>query len=477
VSISSPPPADGAPTTPPQSGVTHRGHHLLELADRARRLAEADEAEALAHRERSGLARFASSQVHQPTLIENESVLIRVVRDGRVGTAATNRTDDDGLRAAARRAEAAADAAPPDPGFPGLAPEAEPPAVEGWDPETAALAPEEQARLAWRAIEAADGYDLFGFFTSGETELAVVSTTGLAVAQTLTDATILALAASESESGYAAASSWRAAALDPAAVARKAVDKAGRTRGARELEPGAYRAVLEPEAFSDLLFAFGYSSLNGLALIEERSYLSGRLGEQVFHESLTLLDDGRDPRGLPKAFDFEGVPKEPVTIVEKGVARDVVWDRRTAARAGGGQRSTGHALPAPAQGWGPMPLNLVVRPGDATIDELIERVGDGIHVTRLHYLSVVDGREGIITGMTRDGTFRVEGGELTDPLVNLRFTTSFPELLRTLLGLTRETTLVSTADYYDDRYPTGCLVPGVATETFTVIGTGSAPGL
>jgi PmbA protein len=415
--------------------------------------------------------------VHQPTLIENESVLLRVIRDGRVGSASTNRTDDEGLAAAARRAEAAADSAPPDPGFPGLAPPGEPPVVQGWDAETASLSPEEQARHAWSAIEAARGIGLFGYYTSGETEIAVASSTGLAVSQTMTDASIIALAASDDESGWAEASSWRAGELDPARVARKAVDRARRTRGAREIEPGRYRAVLEPYAFSELLFAFGYSSLSGLALLEERSYVSGRLGEQAFHETFTLVDDGRDPLGLPKAFDFEGVPKEPVTLVEDGVLRDVVWDRRTAARAGDGRRSTGHALPAPAQGWGPMAMNLAVRPGDCSLEELVERVGDGIYVTRLHYLSVVDGREGIITGMTRDGTFRLRDGEIVEPLVNLRFTASFPDLLRDLLGLTTRITLVNTSDFYDDRYATGSLVPGVATESFTIIGTGSGPGL
>jgi PmbA protein len=452
-------------------------NRALDLAEQARRLCSADEAEAFAHRERSGLARFAGSQVHQPTLIENESVLLRVVRDGRVGSASTNRTDEQGLRAAARRAEAAADAAPPDPEFPGLAPPAEVAQVEGYDEATAALSPEEQAKAAWSAIDAADGIGLFGYFTSGETELAVASSTGLAVSQSLTDASVLALAASDSESGYADACSWRVGDLDPGAVAREALEKARRTRDAKELPPGRYRAVLEPYAFAELLFAFGYSSLNGLAFIEDRSYLSGRLGKQVFHESFTLVDDGRDPLGLPKAFDFEGVPKQPVTIVETGIARDVVWDRRTAARAGGDRRSTGHALPAPAQGWGPMPMNLAVRPGTASLDELAEQVGDGIYVTRLHYLSVVDGRDGIITGMTRDGTFRIEGGRVTTPLVNLRFTTSFPDLLRDLLGLTIGVTLVNTADYYDDRYPTASLVPGIATESFTVIGNGSGPGL
>ena len=456
------------------TGVTHRA---LELADRAWRLAEADEAEALVQRERSGLARFAGSDVHQPTLIENESVLVRVVRDSRVGSASTNRTDEDGLREVARRAAIAADSAPRDPAFPGLAPPAEPTAVAGFDPETAALSPEEQARLAWTTIAAAKSIELFGYFTSGESEVAVASSKGLAVSQAMTDATVLALAAADEESGYAAASSWRVGDLEPEAVAREAVDKARRTRGAVELEPGRYRAVLEPYAFSELLLHFSISSLGALAFLEERSYLSGRIGETVFHPSFTLVDDGLDERGFPKAFDFEGVPKRPVTIVEAGVARDVVWDRRTAARARDGRRSTGHALAGPAQGFGPFPFNLAVRGGDASLDELVERVGDGIYVTRLHYLSVVDPREGVITGMTRDGTFRIEEGRITKPLANLRFTTSFPDLARRLLGLTRDVSLVSESAYYEERYPFGLLVPGIASESFNVVGVGGGPGL
>ena len=151
-------------------------------------------------------------------------------------------------------------------------------------------------------------------------------------------------------------------------------------------------------------------------------------------------------------------------LVEEGVARDVVWDRRSAARRATAATRPGHALSAPAQAWGPCPSTCPSAPGDAHADELAERVGDGIYVTRLHYLGVVDPREGIITGMTRDGTFRIEGGRVTKPLVNLRFTTSFPELAAGLLGLRREVTLVNRSDFYDERYPYGALVPAVATD-------------
>jgi PmbA protein len=449
----------------------------LELAERAWRAAEGDEADAFVHVERSGFARFARSEVHQPTLIRDERVTLRVVRDGRVGCAVTNRTGDDALLALARRAAEAADRSPVDPSFAGLQEPAAVPDVDGYDEATAALTPEEQAEAAAAAIQGAPDFDVFGYYTSGTAEVAVAASTGHSVSQAMTDVSVLALAASDDASGYAEACSWKAGELDPAAVAREAAEKARRTRGAETVEPATYRAVLEPYAVSELLFYFGFTSLNALALLEGRSYLSGRLGEPLFHPSFTVRDDALDARGLPKAFDLEGVPKQRVELIRNGVARDVVWDRRTAKRAGEGKVSTGHGLAAPAQSFGPIPFNLSVAPGDASGEELCEQVGEGIYVTRLHYLGVVDPREGLITGMTRDGTFRIEGGKVTKPLVNLRFTTSFPELAAKLLGLGRDVTLVNRSDFYDERYAYGTLVPPVATEAFTIVGTGSGPGL
>ena len=294
----------------------------------------------------------------------------------------------------------------------------------------------------------------------------------------MTDVSVLALAASDDSSGYAEATSWRAGDLDPAAVAREAAEKAARTRGATPIEPQTFRAVLEPYAVSELLFYFAFTSLNALALLEGRSYLSGRLGEKLFDERFTVLDDGLDPLNYPKAFDLEGVPKQRVLMIEEGVAAR----RRLGPPHGeaGRRRPCLHrACPGGAgAGIRADPLQpLHGRRRRRSVDELAELVGDGIYVTRLHYLGVVDPREGIITGMTRDGTFRIEDGKVTTPVVNLRFTTSFPALAAGLLGLTKGVTLVNRSDFYDERYPFGTLVPAVATDAFTIVGTGSGPGL
>jgi predicted Zn-dependent protease len=234
--------------------------------------------------------------------------------------------------------------------------------------------------------------------------------------------------------------------------------------------------VLEPYAVADLLHWFGFDSFNALAFLEERSFFAGRIGEPAFDPKVTIVDDALDPRGLPSAFDFEGTPKQRVPLVEEGVVRGPVWDRTTAARAG--RASTGHALPAAERSFGPLPTAVAVAPGEATsLEELADLVGDGIHVTRVHYLSVVNPREGVITGMTRDGTFRIRDGEVAEPLVNLRFTVALPDVLADVPGLTRETPLVNLTEFYDDRWAYGYRVPALATADFNVTGIGSAPGL
>ena len=451
--------------------------NALEVAKAALETVDG-EAEAVAHVEHSGLARFAGSEVHQPTLIENAIVTLRVVRDTRLGVATTNRLDEGGLEELARRAEDAAASAPADETFPGLAPPVVLPSVEGFDGETAALGPDDQARLAAAAIDAGADVPVYGFFTSALSELAVMSTTGLSVQQRMTDAMALVVAADEHGSGYAEQTAWRAGRIDPAAVANEAAEKARRTRGAVEIEPGVYRAVLEPYAFAELLEYFSHDSFGALGLVDKRSYLTERLGQKVFDEKISITDDALDARGLPKAFDFEGTPKRPVKLVEQGVARGVVWDRATAAPAGDGAESTGHAPPAELRDWGPLPSALSVEPGSAdSVEELAELIGEGLYITRVHYLGVVDPREGVVTGMTRDGTFRIRNGKIAEPLVNLRFTIAVPDFLSDVYALTNKAALVNSQSFYGERYPYGVMAPSIAAERFPVTGVGSKPGI
>ena len=295
-------------------------------------------------------SRYAASQVHQPTLVEDRSVTIRVVRDGRIGcvsTGAAPTTRRSRRRLGVRpRSRTVLLSIPPSRASLSLRSRSRSTAGTRRPPSSA----RQQAARAWEAIEAVGELGLYGYFTSGVTELAAASSKGVAVSQATTD---MKRRRARDRRRVLRATQTRPRGSErcrPGRSRPRGRREGGRTAGAGDPGPATYRAVLEPYAFGELLWYFGYSSLGALALLEERSYLAGRIGERIFDPAFSLYDDALDPAGLPKAFDFEGVPKRRVAIVEDGVAKDVVWDRRTAARAG--RESTGHALVAPAQSYG-----------------------------------------------------------------------------------------------------------------------------
>jgi len=181
--------------------------------------------------------------------------------------------------------------------------------------------------------------------------------------------------------------------------------------------------------------------LGALAYQEGRSFLCGKLGQKVLDEKITIVDDGLDPTGLPTPFDGEGTPKRRVVLFERGVARNVVYDVRTAAKEG--RTSTGHGSPAPNPS-GPMPGNMLMEPGGSSVEEMIRSTKRGLLVTRFHYTNVAERSKATITGMTRDGTFLVENGAVAGPVRNLRFTESCLRALSAVEFVGRERRRIGT---------------------------------
>ena len=448
----------------------------LELAERALAgVRSGDGAQATVSSERSLLLRFARSRPTQATGIEDLTVEITVVRDGHVAGASTNRTDDDGLAACARAAERAAaaaagggerDRAPgPYPGLPAPTPVR---AHAGHDGETAFLAPARggAALEAAFAAAAAHGTEAHGVWTAAETEVAIASTSGVAVSDLLTDAFMKVTAiAPGGRSGYAASAATDSKALDGHGLAERAAFKAafgGQGAEPAHLPPGEYPVVLEPLAVGELLGWLGHLSLNGLAVAEGRSALSGRLGQRVAAPRINLSDSPRYPGTLPRAFDLEGVPKAPLPLIQDGVARGVVHDRRSASLAGNGAESTAHALAPGGAPEGPEPTNLVLVGGGAADEaELCRPIERGVYVTRLWYTNAVRPKETLLTGVTRDGTFLIEDGEVTRPLADLRFTDAVLGVLERTQELSARPVLTSEGEFYGRRFATGTVCPAL----------------
>ncbi|HEY8817880.1 MAG TPA: metallopeptidase TldD-related protein, partial [Candidatus Limnocylindrales bacterium] len=221
--------------------------------------------------------------------------------------------------------------------------------------------------------------------------------------------------------------------IDAAAIGREAAGKAGATANAISIEPGDYPVVLEEYAVVDLLDMLGYLGFSALAVQEERSFFEP--GKRIGSDLVTIVDDGFDPAGLPIWFDYEGVAKQRVALVEGGLCRNVVYGAQTAARDG--VASTGHGLPAPNP-YGPFPINMFMDAGTSSREALIGGLDRGLLVTRFHYTNPVHPKLAIVTGMTRDGTFLVEGGELVGPVKNLRYTQSYLEALAGTVAVASE---------------------------------------
>jgi predicted Zn-dependent protease len=285
----------------------------------------------------------------------------------------------------------------------------------------------------------------------------------------VTDAYMKVIARDASgRTGWAADAGRSIAALHPLLLAERASSKVTPQEPA-ELEPGEYPVVLESDAVGTLLEFFGGLAFNGLAHVEGRGALVGRLGRQVAAPSINLSDSPRLALTLPRAYDAEGVPKTPLPLIQDGVAHAVVHDTRSAARAG--TVSTGHALSPGGSAWGPAPTNLVLIGGGAADEsELMAPIERGLYVTRLWYVNAVHEKSALLTGTTRDGTFLIEDGRLGRPVKDVRFTDSVLRLLEATEELTAGQRLVSDAEFYGRRFATGVVAPALRAQGFRITG-------
>ncbi len=447
-------------------GVMLDGDGLLRLAEdvvRRAQAAGATEAEVLASADRSALTRFANSQIHQNVAEDRVGLNLRFVVGRRVAVTSTDRTDDEGIRnlvdsaaAIARVVERLDDWG----GLPKPAPAADVPGAASAG--TASATPEFRAEGARAVIAAADEADVvaFGSLSTTTETVAVATTAGIRVAEERTNAQLLTvMMGPDGGNGYAEANAVDATTIDAAAVGREAAAKARASANPVEVDAGDYPVVLEEYAVVDIMDMLGMLGFSALAVQEGRSFVEP--GKRIGSPLISIWDDGRDPAGLPMGFDYEGVAKQRVPLVDRGLCAGVVYDAQTAAREN--RASTGHGLPAPNP-WGPFPLNMQMAAGAASRDDLIGGLERGLLVTRFHYTNPVHPKLAIITGMTRDGTFLVEGGEIVGPVRNLRFTQSYLEALAATSAVGRERKLV--------RGLLGAaLVPALRIDAFTFTGT------
>jgi PmbA protein len=439
---------------------------LAEIAQRVLREAKADQTEVMVAAADSHLTRFAVNTIHQNVSETDATVRVRSILGRKTGVASGNELSEAALRKLVRSAETVAGFQEENPEFGSLPGPKPAQKVDAFVERTADYAPAERARGVEKilAMSRKNRLDAAGAFSTEAYETYIANSLGVSAYHRGTVASIVTVIMGADSSGYATAASIDVADLDPESVGRIAVEKALSSKNPTPIEPGEYTVILEEPAVGDMLFFLGWMGLGALAVQEGRSFMNGKFGERITGEKITIWDDGADPRGLPLPFDFEGVPKQKVTLIEKGVAKNVVYDSFTAGREEG-KTSTGHSLPAPNTA-GPIPLNLFMAPGTATKEEMLASTKRGIWVTRFHYTNILHPVQTILTGMTRDGTYLIEDGKIVRPLRNLRFTQSILEAFSNIEALGKNLVLLK-----DEWNSVGTCAPAAKIRNFRFTGT------
>jgi predicted Zn-dependent protease len=349
-----------------------------------------------------------------------------VAVDGKVASGSTTGTTKQSIEGLVDRLVTVAKLQAIDDSFPGFGGQVIEPTVEHWDAETGDALPDARAAKVRQFIEAGEGLRAAGMCSVDSFVDAYGSTAGRAIEGRMTRVILDGIHQTAESAGSGHASGVSLASIDAVGAGQLAAHRARRGVAAFDTKPGRYEVVLAPEAMATIaqfLSGYGYS---GKSIDEGMSFVE--LGEARFDSSVTLVDDIASDRALGMPFDGEGTPRMRVPIIDAGVNSGIFHDRRTAKKAG--VPSTGHA-PVAEESWEHKPegRNLIFDTGPSSEADLIANVERGIYVSTFNYCRVLDPKTIVVTGLTRNGTFMIENGAITDPVTNLRFTQSFIDAL------------------------------------------------
>ena len=395
------------------------------------------EIEASVTRNRLALTRFANSVIHQNVAEDVTSVRLRIHHGGRTASGSATVIDDAGLGALVERTVESVTVAPHDPGWPGIAPPADLDAVAPVDAATTGATPADRAGVVRAFVDGAGGLETAGYCRTNHWSSGFANSAGQTVGSEGAECSVSGIARRDGADGVARAFPLSIAALDGGVLGLRAAAKARAWTDPIELPPGHYEVVLEPTAVADILEAFAGAGFNGKAVNEHRSFV--RLGDEQFDPAVTLVDD---PLAVGIGYDGEGTPHDRVMLVDKGTTVSLTHDRRSAAEAGAA--TSGHHVDGSP--WGPVARHLSLLPSgdaggvagevasevdgpaaDSSVAELVAGVERGILVSDFWYTRMLDPRTLAITGLTRNGVWLIEGGAVTTPLRNFRFTQSYAQ--------------------------------------------------
>lgn len=426
----------------------------------------------------SYLTRVANSQIHQNVGETEASLSVEIIHNLRIGSASTNLLTEDSITKSIEVAYASTRHKAQLPAGLQLGETCQGARKGRFYEKTLEFTPQDRAETLKTLIDRAQaaGFVTSAKFQTGSGEIAVANSFGTMAYTHFSDANLSAILTGSYDSSYASIASPNVSQIDIEKFTEELITK-GRLQKQPPLDlfggkkPGEevfYDVILEPYATAEWLDFLAYSGFNGLSYHEEESFLSGKLGKKVMGENITIWDDGTDPSGYVLPFDFEGTPKSKMYFIERGTGKNVAYDGLLATKESA--RTTGHCLGAGQRHLGAFPLNLFMEGGDQSLDYMIASSEEpAIYITRFHYTNIADRKEVVLTGMTRDGTFLVEKGEIVTPVVNLRYLQGVVEAFNRVEMLS-EPSIVHDPDGYGAMIPSCTVVPALKIKKVRFIG-------
>lgn len=393
-----------------------------QIADRLlSSVPEGVEAETVVTKGNLSLTRFANSFIHQNVSEDGVNIHLRVALDSKVASGGTTRSDDESLQRLVAQTIEVAELQARDELWQGLAPPVDIAPGDHFDEATAGADPAARADLVKRFVDAGGGLSAAGYCSTEGWDVVYASSNGHRATARTSQATLDGIHQTATSAGSGHGTSIRVGDLDADAIGELAARRAADSVAPFDTKPGDYEVVLAPEAVGTIAIFLAAYAFNGKAAVENRSM--AKLGEQQFDEQISLRQDPADPRAVSLPFDGEGSPAKTYPLIDRGVSAGLSYDRRVAARAGA--ETTGNHAYGPSAWFGPIATDLFLEPGSSSVEELIAGVERGLYVSTFNYCRILDEKTMVVTGLTRNGTFMIENGRITDAVTNLRFTQSF----------------------------------------------------
>lgn len=411
---------------------------FLDISKKVFAMSSAQEVELMLSGSNSSLTRIANNEITQNVSAAEDSITIRVVSDKKTGRASLTKFDDASLEEAVKAAEAIMKYAKPDSDYVSM--QGSLPIPEGpctYFERTATFGPEERAAIVSRLASKckAAGCEAAGIVSNGEYSIGIANNFGLFIHHQSTSGEFSVTVAAEDVSGWAETERRNISDIQFDKLVDSAIETWASARKPQSLEPGEHTVILPPHALADFILFLTWIGFGPVGYHEGTSPLAGKIGTKIFGDNITLVDDYSHPLSLGLPFDFEGSPRSKMTLVENGVMKSMVYDRRSAQKYG--TKPTGHGLPQPNT-YGAFPGNIIMSGGDSSLEKMIAETKNGVLLTHVHYTNLLKQSDMTLTGMTRDGVFVVKDGRVSHPVKNLRFTDSIFRVLNNVSAISKD---------------------------------------